>query len=562
MDSKQKKDKSAARIDAVKYTCPQCGECAISTSIHQDRFVYGSGESAVELSVDLPVRHCSDCDFQFVDSEGEDIQQAAICQHLGVLPPQAIVDIRKKHGLSRAAFAEITGLGEASLSRWEKGINIQNPGNDRYIRLLEHSEVMVKLQDIAHEKLKSLHSDSNVFPFRSLAESEDLYQQQSQFSVALGELMYVTTFYSFKGGVGRTMALVNTGVELARRGRKVLLVDFDLEAPGLDTFEAVKPKKTTPGIVDFVRRYLDTGQAPEVAEFLEKCPEIGDDGGKLWLMPAGTSRPNYADSFRQIDWGDLYEQRDGFILFEDLKAQWKEVLQPDYVLIDSRTGHTDVGGICTRQLPDSVAMLFFPNEQNLTGLTKVVADIRSESEEPRGKKIHLHFIMSNVPDLDDEDRILEKKIKAFQKKLDFERDPLIVHRYDSLSLLNQVVFTKDRPRSRLAEEYRQLVKEIISQNLEDREGALEYLRKSQRAVHSDSFRHESSEEENQKLLDKIRNLHDSDGEVLFQLGVLKQEQWEPEQAASLFGRAIERGYSKPQVHMRRAHCTFRYRPSQ
>ncbi len=364
--------------------------------------------------------------------------------------------------------------------------------------------------------------------------------------------MYVTTFYSFKGGVGRTMALVNTGVELAKRGRNILLVDFDLEAPGLDTFEAIKPKRTAPGIVDFVRRYLDTGQAPEVAEFLEKCPEIGDDGGELWLMPAGVSKSNYAESFRQIDWGNLYEQRNGFILFEDLKAQWEEVLQPDYVLIDSRTGHTDVGGICTRQLPDSVAMLFFPNEQNLNGLTKVVADIRSESEEPRGKQIHLHFIMSNVPDLDDEDRILEKKIKAFQKKLDFERDPLIVHRYDSLSLLNQVVFTKDRPRSRLAEEYRKIVQEIVRQNLEDREGALEYLKKFQRAVHSDPFRNESSEEENQKELDKIRNLHEKDGEVLFRLGVLKQDQWEPKQAASLFGRAIERGYSKPQVHLRRA----------
>ncbi len=363
--------------------------------------------------------------------------------------------------------------------------------------------------------------------------------------------MYVTTFYSFKGGVGRTMSLVNTGVELARRGRKVLLVDFDLEAPGLDTFEAIKPKRTAPGIVDFVRRYLDTGQAPEVAEFLEKCPEIGDDGGELWLMPAGASKSNYAESFRQIDWGNLYEQRNGYILFEDLKAQWEEVLQPDYVLIDSRTGHTDVGGICTRQLPDSVAMLFFPNEQNLTGLTKVVADIRSESEEPRGKQIHLHFIMSNVPDLDDEDRILEKKIIAFQNMLQFERDPLIVHRYDSLSLLNQVVFTKDRPRSRLAEEYRKIVTEIVSQNLEDREGALEYLKKFQRAVHSDPFRNESSEESNQKLL-KIGNLHEKDGEVLFRLGVLRQEQWEPKQAASLFGRATERGYSKPQVHMRRA----------
>ena len=44
--------------------------------------------------------------------------------------------------------------------------------------------------------------------------------------------VYISTFYSFKGGVGRTMALVNAAVELARRGRRVLAVDFDLEAPG------------------------------------------------------------------------------------------------------------------------------------------------------------------------------------------------------------------------------------------------------------------------------------------------------------------------------------------
>ena len=363
--------------------------------------------------------------------------------------------------------------------------------------------------------------------------------------------MYVTTFYSFKGGVGRTMALVNSGVELARKGRKVLLVDFDLEAPGLDTFDAVKPKKSAPGIVDFVKEYLDTGQAPKVEGFLEKCPEVGNEGGELWLMPAGTSKSTYADSFRQIDWGALYERRDGFLLFEDLKAQWKEVVKPDYVLIDSRTGHTDVGGICTRQLPDSVAILFFPNQQNLNGLTKVVADIRSESDEPRAKQILLHFIMSNVPDLDDEDGILDRKIKAFQKKLDFEGDALVVHRYDSLSLLNQVVFTKDRPRSRLAGEYRRIVKEIIRHNLRDREGALDYLRKAERAVASRPWEHESAEDLDHKL-STIASLHENDGEILFKLGVIRQEQWNLKHAASLYGTAIEKGYTEPQVHLRRA----------
>ncbi len=305
--------------------------------------------------------------------------------------------------------------------------------------------------------------------------------------------MYVTTFYSFKGGVGRTMALVNSGVELAKGGRKVLLVDFDLEAPGLDTFEAVKTRKSAPGIVDFVRKYLDTGQVPEVGGYLRKCTGIGDAGGELWLMPAGTRKAAYAQNFRGIDWGDLYEKRDGFLLFEDLKAQWRSTVQPDHVFVDSCTGYTDVGGICTRQLPDAVAILFFPNEQNLTGLTRVVADIRSESEESQGKQIKLHFIISNVPDLDDEDRILERKINAFQKKLGFKREPLVVHRNDSLSLLNQVVFTKDRPKSRLAGEYRRIVKEIVRHNLGDREGALDHLKKAEKVAGLRSREFETSQ---------------------------------------------------------------------
>ena len=75
--------------------------------------------------------------------------------------------------------------------------------------------------------------------------------------------MYIS-FHSFKGGVGRTMALVNAAVELAQRGRRVLAVDFDLEAPRLDTFDILRTAPDRPGIVDFVGEHVNTGQAPEV----------------------------------------------------------------------------------------------------------------------------------------------------------------------------------------------------------------------------------------------------------------------------------------------------------
>ena len=46
----------------------------------------------------------------------------------------------------------------------------------------------------------------------------------------------IVTFYSYKGGVGRTMALANVAVLLSQWGKKVLMVDWDLEAPGLEHF--------------------------------------------------------------------------------------------------------------------------------------------------------------------------------------------------------------------------------------------------------------------------------------------------------------------------------------
>lgn len=275
--------------------------------------------------------------------------------------------------------------------------------------------------------------------------------------------MYVTTFYSFKGGVGRTTALVNAAVELANRGQRVLAVDFDLDAPALDTFHVMQPRDQIPGIIDFVNEYLVSGQAPDARRFISETPYTGEQGGGLWIMPSAR-RETYAANFHHIDWGALYAHHDGYLLFEDLKEQWKRLVEPDYVLIDSCTGHTDAGSICTRQLPDAVVVLFFPNEQNLRGLTRVVRDIRAEAAEPRNKTIELHFVMSNVPDLDDEDSILSDRIKVFQEQLGFARESIVVHRYDSLSLLNQVVFTKDRPRSRLAQEYRELAQEIARHN--------------------------------------------------------------------------------------------------
>lgn len=132
--------------DSFDQECPQCGEESITTHWMLDSFRYGTGDSAVTLQVDLPVRRCQACDLQFLDHEGERLRHNAVCRHLGLLSPTEVLGIRKMYGMSRSAFAEITGLGEATLSRWENGAVIQNLANDRYLRLLSLPGVMASLK--------------------------------------------------------------------------------------------------------------------------------------------------------------------------------------------------------------------------------------------------------------------------------------------------------------------------------------------------------------------------------------------------------------------------------
>jgi MinD-like ATPase involved in chromosome partitioning or flagellar assembly len=281
--------------------------------------------------------------------------------------------------------------------------------------------------------------------------------------------MYTVTFYSFKGGVGRSMALVNAGAQLAKKGKKVLLVDFDLEAPGLTTFALNHPQAPVPGIVDYVHEYLQTGAAPLVTGYCYRCEQF-ENGGQIWIMPSGIADNAYSSHFNSINWLDLYEKKDGYLLFEELKLQWANELGVDYVLIDSRTGHSDVEGICTRQLPDAVCFFFFPNEQNLEGLKRVVSVVRREP-------IAMHFVASNTPNLDDEDGILRSALARFRSDLKYKSLAAEIHHYQSLTLLNQHVFSLTRPNSRLTKEYTRLVEAIVSENLQDKDASLSRLRR-------------------------------------------------------------------------------------
>ena len=169
-------------------SCPRCDEPSVVTYRHEHAFNYGSGETAVKLHVELPVRRCTACDFQFLDHEAERIKHDAVCRHLGVLTPGEVRRIREGHGLSRAAFAQLTGLGEATLNRWENGTVIQNPANDRYLRLLGTPTGWSRLARLAGPRASQEAPESGSRAdtqgqFRKLEPTATVRQQQGHFDL-------------------------------------------------------------------------------------------------------------------------------------------------------------------------------------------------------------------------------------------------------------------------------------------------------------------------------------------------------------------------------------------
>ncbi|MER8412904.1 TIR domain-containing protein [Mesorhizobium sp. M0293] len=185
----------------------------------------------------------------------------------------------------------------------------------------------------------------------------------------------VVTFYSYKGGVGRSFALANVGVLLSRWGFRVLCIDFDLEAPGLSHFfgSVAQDDQTRdwlgegPGLVELVARYRRHPGAP--LAWRDHVHRLSSPSlGGISLMKAGQADRTYSQRLRRLNWKSLYRSGLGGALermFGELRDEF------DYVLIDARTGVTDFSGIIAAQLPDVLAFLFTANEQSLEGSIEV-----------------------------------------------------------------------------------------------------------------------------------------------------------------------------------------------
>ncbi|HEY0372430.1 MAG TPA: hypothetical protein VGD79_10535 [Thermoanaerobaculia bacterium] len=197
----------------------------------------------------------------------------------------------------------------------------------------------------------------------------------------------VITFYSYKGGTGRSMALANIACLLAteqaaKGGKPVLAIDWDLEAPGLHRYfePFLRGRGEEDGLIELVedlRSRVRTGCAPDEEEEMSeevvaaldvKRFALPTSYPKLSFIRAGRFDDTYSTRTNTFKWPELFAAAPSlFRLLADRLAE-----EFSYVLIDSRTGITDTSGICTTLMPEKLVLVFTPNRQSLTGITDLV----------------------------------------------------------------------------------------------------------------------------------------------------------------------------------------------
>jgi DNA-binding transcriptional regulator YiaG len=111
-------------------------------------FSFRAGGVDYPVHSGYPAHLCADCGASFVGESGEVARHEAVCSAMNRLTPREILTLRQdKLRLSRKALSKLSGIGEASLARWEAGELIQSESNDNLLRLLMMPENVERLRE-------------------------------------------------------------------------------------------------------------------------------------------------------------------------------------------------------------------------------------------------------------------------------------------------------------------------------------------------------------------------------------------------------------------------------
>ena len=253
----------------------------------------------------------------------------------------------------------------------------------------------------------------------------------------------IVTFYSFKGGVGRTTALVACAWQLAKRGKQVVVIDLDLEAPGLGALLGAEGAR---GVVDYLIDYLATG-ASDLTDLVAPSAALGNE---VRVLSAGTLDARYLEKLGRLDFLGGQEGEKGSpieqALLELLRSLMKLTPRPDYILIDSRAGLHDLAGLSLHRLAHVDVLVSRAAEQGYRGLDLTVSSLvkRKGLEQFQCILVHTMAPTAGLPEAVHEEReFLERSYQTFGKHVYLDAQKQTITLDDTTAAHTPIVVRRD-----------------------------------------------------------------------------------------------------------------------
>ncbi|MFP5231260.1 MAG: KGGVGR-motif variant AAA ATPase [Acidobacteriota bacterium] len=167
-------------------------------------------------------------------------------------------------------------------------------------------------------------------------------------------------FFAIKGGVGRSTALAATAWTLAEAGKRVLVIDLDLESPGISTSMLPMDRRPAYGVVDWLVEDL-VGNGEAVVQSMTSSSPLSRNGEILIVPSHGRDPGEYISKLGRVwmpkvDSAGIRERWSGRLnrLLDGLEERWS----PDVILVDSRSGIDEVSSACLTEISASMILLF------------------------------------------------------------------------------------------------------------------------------------------------------------------------------------------------------------
>jgi len=359
-------------------------------------------------------------------------------------------------------------------------------------------------------------------------------------------MAFFVAFYSYKGGVGRTLALANVAWSLAEKGKRVVLLDLDLEAPGVGELGefALRGKAPKPGFLEYAAAYRRTGKCPKIRRYVHPCREA-PGYGKLWLMPAGRNDAGYQERLGNLSWRRLHPRHGTEPFVATLRQSLVEEFRPHYVLVDARTGLSDIGGLSTHLLADMVVLIFNLTRPCLEGSVRAYRSFETAFRQPGTHLGAVQLVASPVPaETPGEGSLVDRRLRqavALMPLGTAQGRSLLSIVYDPAMVLAEELAVRHADRFPAAERYRQLREAIQRANGAEVASRVEEARRLR------------SEGQLQAGVTELRDFcssHPDDGDGHLELGNFLLEAGQAREAATAFRRACHLSPDHPLAHRR------------